>query len=347
MKHNFFMILAIIIMLVATGCMKAVEQAGETSIPSEQSELPMHPAITSISAEFNKEELTTTTITAFDYNNIPIYHDEPFCEINNSLPFFKEQELTTDVYEHYPPLDDLGRCGECIACIGQELMPTESRGSIGMVKPSGWQLIRYDGLVDGNYLYNRCHLIAHMLTGQNANERNLITGTRYMNKEGMLPFEIMTADYIRETGNHVLYRVTPIFEADNLIASGVLMEALSVEDQGQGLQFNVYCYNVQPGITINYLNGDSTLTGETDQPEERVIILLPESSEPEEVPDRNLPADEQTQQPDYILNVKRKRFHDPSCPSVADISEQNKEEYIGDREVLIEQGYQPCGRCKP
>lgn len=291
--------------------------------------------------------ITTTTITAFDLQYVPEYHGEPFCEINNSLPFFKEQELTTEVYESYPPLDALGRCGECMACIGQELMPSEKRGSIGMVRPSGWQLVRYDGLVDGNYLFNRCHLIAHMLTGQNANACNLITGTRYLNKEGMLPFEIMTADYIRETGNHVLYRVTPIFEQENLVASGVLMEALSVEDDGEGLRFNVYCYNVQPRITINYLNGDSRLDDEAEESSEPDIILLPDISESDDVPDRILPAEEQEQQPDYILNVKRKKFHDPSCPSVADINEHNKEAYIGDREALIEQGYQPCGRCKP
>ena len=291
--------------------------------------------------------ITTTTITAFDMQYVPAFQGEPFCKINNSIPFFKEQQRTTEAYEYYPPLDELGRCGECIACVNQELMPTEKRGSIGMVKPSGWQLVRYDGLVDGNYLFNRCHLIAHMLTGQNANECNLITGTRYLNKEGMLPFEIRTADYIRETGNHVLYRVTPIFESDNLVASGVLMEALSIEDDGDGLCFNVYCYNVQPGITINYLNGDSWLSDEVEETSEPDIILLPELSESDIIPDRNMPVDDHEQHPDYILNVKRKKFHDPSCPSVADIKEQNKENYIGDRETLIEQGYQPCGRCKP
>lgn len=346
LKQYFFTALTIILMMVVVSCTKVPEpeQSDSGSLLSTE---PASTVFTAVTTEQTSVVITTTTITAFDMQYVPAFHGEPFCEINNSLPFFKEQELTTEVYESYPPLDALGRCGECMACIGQELMPTEKRGSIGMVRPSGLQLVRYDGLVDGNYLFNRCHLIAHMLTGQNANECNLITGTRYLNKEGMLPFEIMTADYIRETGNHVLYRVTPIFEAENLVASGVLMEALSVEDNGAGLRFNVYCYNVQPGITIDYLNGDSRLDDEAEETPEPDTILLPDFSESEDVLDRTLPAEEQEQEPDYILNVKRKKFHDPGCPSVADINEQNKEAYIGDREALIEQGYQPCGRCKP
>jgi DNA-entry nuclease len=182
-------------------------------------------------------------------------------EINDNVPFFTDAEMTTSSYEFYSELDSFGRCGVCMASIGTDLMPTEERGTIGDVKPSGWHTIKYTGIVDGNYLYNRCHLIAYELTGENANVKNLITGTRYMNINGMLPFENMTTDYVKETGNHVMYRVTPIFEGANLVASGVLMEAKSVEDNGEGLMFNVFCYNVQPGIVIDYATGDSETDG--------------------------------------------------------------------------------------
>jgi DNA-entry nuclease len=187
------------------------------------------------------------------------YTDEPYVEINGNIPFFTIDEITTDSYEFYSELDELGRCGYAMACVGTDIMPTEERGSIGSVKPTGWHTVKYDG-IDGVYLYNRCHLIAYCLTGENANPKNLITGTRYLNVTGMLPFEIDVAKYVEETGNHVMYRVTPIFTDNNLVAEGVLMEAYSVEDGGE-LQFCVFAYNVQPGITINYA------TGESDGPE--------------------------------------------------------------------------------
>ena len=191
-------------------------------------------------------------------SNIPAYSGEAYVELNNNVPNFKKSELTKKAFEKYSKLDDLGRCGVAYANVCTETMPTEERGAIGMVKPTGWQTVKYDN-VDGKYLYNRCHLIGYQLTAENANEKNLITGTRYLNVEGMLPFENMVADYIEETDNHVLYRVTPIFKGDNLLASGVQMEAYSVEDKGKGICFNVYCYNVQLGITIDYSNGSSKL----------------------------------------------------------------------------------------
>ena len=169
-----------------------------------------------------------------------------------------QNEITKESFESYGELDELSRCTECIASIGKDLMPTEERGKIGSIKPTGWNYAKYD-FVDGKYLYNRCHLIGFQLTGENANEKNLITGTRYLNVKGMLPFENMVADYVRETDNHVMYRVTPVFEEDNLLASGVLMEAYSVEDDGNGIEFCVYCYNVQPGVTIDYKTGSSEL----------------------------------------------------------------------------------------
>lgn len=191
-----------------------------------------------------------------DVSSIPDYDGDLYIEINNNTPFFDEDDLTTKSFEEYSDLDDLGRCGVAYACIGQDIMPTEDREAIGSVKPSGWQTVKYDN-VEGKYLYNRCHLIGFQLTGENANKRNLITGTRYLNVDGMLPFENMVADYVKETDNHVLYRVTPIFEGNNLVAKGVLMEAMSVEDQGLDVLFNVFVYNVQPGIEIDYSTGDS------------------------------------------------------------------------------------------
>lgn len=216
------------------------------------------------SVEVGAEKPAAETVqqkAAFDFESIPVYSGEAYIEVNDNIPFFEEADLEKAVlsYESYAPLDDLDRCGVCIASIGTDIMPTEQRGDIGSVKPSGWNQAEYPKLVSGTYLYNRCHLIGHQLTGENANERNLITGTRYLNIEGMLPFENMTADYVQETGNHVLYRVTPIFQDDDLVARGVLMEAISVEDDGEGILFCVYCYNVQPGISIDYSNGASQI----------------------------------------------------------------------------------------
>ena len=212
-------------------------------------------------------------------------------------------------------------------------MPTEERGSIGMIKPSGWHTVRYD-FVDGKYLYNRCHLIAYQLAGENANERNLITGTRYLNIETMLSFEGRVADYVLATNNHVLYRVTPFFDGDNLLATGVLMEGYSVEDNGKGICYNVFCYNVQPGVVINYANGDSYAEAEaTEEP------VVQERSMP--VPAADTTSDEVT----YIGNKNTKKFHYPNCSSVSDMKEKNKVPLYGTRDDAIAQGYSPCGRC--
>jgi len=193
-----------------------------------------------------------------DISKIPAYSEKPYVAINNNIPYFTDSDMTTVSYEYYSNLDDAKRCQVVVANIGKDIMPTEERGEIGSIQPTGWQTVKYDN-ISGKYLYNRCHLIGYQLSGENANEKNLITGTRYLNVEGMFPFENMVADYVEETNNHVLYRVTPIFEGDNELASGVLMEAKSVEDNGKGILFNVYCYNVQPGININYKNGESSI----------------------------------------------------------------------------------------
>lgn len=253
-------------------------------------------------------------------SDVPEFSGEPYVVINDNEPSFPAEDFTSEGFEEYSPLDDLGRCGVAYANVGLETMPTEERGSISNVKPTGWQSVQYD-FVDGKSLYNRCHLIGFQLTGENANRQNLITGTRYMNVDGMLPFENLVADYVKETENHVLYRVTPIFEGDNLVASGVQMEAQSVEDKGEGVCFNVYVYNNQPGVTIDYATGDSWASDEA-------------------------PSDT-GKESTYILNTSSRKFHKPDCGSVETISPSNKKSYTGTREELINQGYEACGKCKP
>lgn len=252
--------------------------------------------------------------------------------LNNNIPEFSENEITTTAFEEYSELDDLGRCGVAFACIGEEIMPTEERGAIGQIKPSGWQMAKYD-IVDGKYLYNRCHLIGYQLSGENANEKNLITGTRYMNVDGMLPFENKVADYIKETKNHVMYRVTPIFEGNNLLAKGVQMEAFSVEDNGEGVSFNVFVNNIQPGIEINYLDGTSKLKSDN-------------SSEKTTKKEEEKPENENSDTI-YILNTNTMKFHNEGCSSAKDIKPKNKESFNGTRTWLTGNGYSPCGICNP
>lgn len=258
--------------MVATGCDSAsslpdgkdntaITTTAAEAAASEATEAKTEGESEELAAGSGQEKVTQTqpsTEVTLPVAEIPAYAGEPYVTVNNNVPQFLETDLGESSYEYYSDLDDLGRCGVVYACIGTNLMPTEERGEIGAVKPSGWHTIKYD-IVDGKYLYNRCHLIGYQLSGENANVNNLITGTRYLNVEGMLPFENMVADYVKETGNHVLYRVAPVFEGDNLVASGVQIEAQSVEDQGEGILFNVYCYNVQPGVTIDYATGDSAL----------------------------------------------------------------------------------------
>ena len=206
-----------------------------------------------------KNSLQDINQISYSLEEVPEYTGEDYVIIDNNVPSFTEEDYTTDSFETYSDLDYLDRCGPAYTNVSKETMPTEERGQIGMIKPSGWHTVKYD-IVDGKYLYNRCHLIGYQLTGENANEKNLITCTRQMNAETMLEFENKVADYVKETNNHVLYRVTPIFKGDNLLASGVQMEAYSVEDNGKGISFNVYVYNVQDGITIDYKTGDSKLS---------------------------------------------------------------------------------------
>ena len=299
--------------------------------------------------EVVNENITTTNTVqqlieskpAFSTTNIPAYSGKPYITINNNIPYFTNSDLTTKSYEYYSNLDSLGRCGVAVANIGKDIMPTGERDSIGSIKPTGWHTVKYDN-VSGKYLYNRCHLIGYQLSGENANEKNLITGTRYLNVEGMLPFENMVDDYIEETNNHVLYRVTPVFEGNNLLASGVIIEAKSVEDNGAGILFNVYCYNVQPDITINYATGESKF----GVPTTTIQIVEQPKEEPTQKPE-STESVQDTNTNTYILNKNTKKFHYSSCGSASRISEKNKGTYTGARDELISQGYSPCGNCEP
>lgn len=301
MKHKIFTFcLTLLLAGQLTGCSTLDSLSAQSTSPAT--------AQPSTSAEF------------YDLDSIPPYENDPYVVLQGNTPGFQEEDVTTQAFETYSPLDELERCGVAYANICTDLMPTEERGAIGQVKPSGWHTVTYD-IVDGRYLYNRCHLIGFQLAGENANKQNLITGTRYLNVEGMLPFENQVAEYVEQTDNHVLYRVTPIFQGDNLVASGVQMEAYSVEDNGEGVCFNVYVYNVQPGIAIDYATGESWLE-ETVHPSDGVTAH-------------------------YVLNVASKKFHLPDCPSVSTIKDENRQDFQGERDTLLSQGYSPCGACHP
>ncbi len=309
------------------------------------------------SAAKKAEPAASTPVSALDPTTIPAYSGSPYVEVQSNEPQFSDTDKARGDFENYSDLDSLGRCGVAFALISTQTMPTQERGSIGMIKPSGWQTVRYDGLVDGNYLYNRCHLIGYQLAGENANEKNLITGTRYLNTEGMLPFEDQVAAYVKSTGNHVLYRATPIFEGENLVASGVQLEAWSVEDKGAGVSFNVYCYNVQPGVTIDYATGDSSLAEvAAEQPsEESDDAASAETAEQsddttatveDEAPTTSTPSAQSAEQT-YVLNTNSKKFHRTGCSSVSSMSAKNRRDFTGTRDEVIAQGYDPCQKCNP
>ena len=288
----------------------------------------------------------------FSLDEVPEYPGEPFVALYNNVPDFDDKDKTTKSFETYSDLDSLGRCGVAYANIGKDLMPTQKRGNISSIKPSGWINKKYDtDLVDGGYIYNRCHLIGHQLAGEDANEKNLITGTRYFNVEGMLPFENMVADYVKETENHVLYRVTPVFEGNNLVAAGVLMEAESVEDKGEGVEFCVFVYNAQPGVTIDYATGDSWLdengTGnqQAAAKETKTVVETEIQAEKQtQAENTQAPAKETST---YILNTNSKKFHKPGCSAASQIKAANKDEFTGTRDEVIAKGYEPCKKCNP
>lgn len=271
-------------------------------------------------AELSPSGSLSVSGTPAEENPSAVWNGQPYAAVNGNVPGFSEKDLTAASFESYSELDSLGRCGTAFACLGQDLMPRGERGDISGIHPTGWHSVQYD-FIDGKNLYNRCHLIGWQLSGEDANRKNLITGTRYMNVEGMLPFENMVADYIKETGCHVLYRVTPVFQGSNLVADGVLMEAMSVEDQGESISFCVFVPNVQPGVSIDYSDGSSRPADSQSSPENEEAI--------------------------YIVNTNTRRFHLPSCSSVREMKESNRENFTGSREELIEEGYIPCGKCRP
>lgn len=333
---------------------EAVQTESAENDPGDETEIQ---AAAQVQSDDSKQKVVHTgTASAFNAADVPAYSGEPYTAVNNNEPYFTSDNLTTEAFENYSELDALGRCGVAYANVCLETMPTEKRGSISEVKPTGWHSVKYDN-VDGKSLYNRCHLIGYQLTAENANQQNLITGTRYLNVDGMLPFENMVADYVKETDNHVLYRVTPIFTGDNLVADGVLMEGYSVEDEGDGICFCVYAYNVQPGITIDYATGDSWLSSEKGNSNSSsggnsaVSQSAADKSgtqqaavQTESVKETSAPVSTGTE---YILNTNTKKFHYPSCSSVKQMKASNKKEYTGSRDDLIAQGYDPCKKCNP
>ena len=267
--------------------------------------------------------------TVVSLSDIPKYSGVAYTEVNDNMPLFSKRMKTTKTYTKLASLDSLGRCGITVSCLGPETMPTEDRESIGMVKPSGWHTVRYDDLISDKYLYNRCHLQGFQLSGLNAEPRNLVTGTRYLNISGMLPFENEVADYIKTTGNHVLYRVIPVFKGKDLVCRGVQMEAMSVEDDGAGIGFNVYCYNVQPNISIAYATGDSWRSTGGNQSEYQEEQTPPATGA------------------EYVLNTNTMKFHLPKCESVKTIKSYNRKDVSASRSSVIAQGYEPCKRCNP
>ena len=271
------------------------------------------------------------TVPASNLSDAPTYEGSDYIVLQDDQPDFDASQLTITPYVIFSKLDELGRTGVGMACLGPETLPTKARGEIGDIRPSGWQTIRYDDLIEDRYLYNRTHVIGYLLCGDNATPENIFTGTRYLNAGAMLIFESQVADYIERTSNHVIYRCTPFYIDDNLVASGVQIEAYSVEDVGK-LRFNVYIFNIQPGIVIDYSTGDSWREGNASA---AGII------------ERSAPQETEAPKPTYILNTNTKKFHYPNCSSVKDIKDKNKKEFYGTRDEIISKGYSPCGRCHP
>lgn len=307
--------------------------------------------------EIKNEELPKDDSQNIDVEELPPYSGKPYIELNNNVPAFTDEEKkSTEAFEHYSNLDHLGRCGVAYANVCRELMPTEERGRIGDIRPSGWHTVKYPDLIEDNYLYNRSHLIAYSLAGENDNERNLITGTRYFNQETMQIFELKVLEYVRANDNHVLYRVTPVFENDNLLATGVIMEAWSVEDEGRGICFNVFCYNVQPGIEIDYATGESkrieTESADGTSAETRNVEATNDTSTEKTIERSTASDNAATSDSDlyntkmsFILNTHTKKIHMPGCRGVKQMADRNKLECESTINELIKQGYEPCKMC--
>lgn len=342
---------ALITLMCLTGCDLAGTATAASSAAPSFSSAPAYTAAANRTPEPEKTESSSFGVSASPTPSASSntentetdlallkYSGKPYAVVNGGIPSFSQ--TGTASWERYGELDRLGRCTAAEACIGRDIMPTLTRGPIGQIKPTGWQTAKYD-FVDGKYLYNRCHLIGFQLTGENANERNLITGTRYLNTKGMLPFENMVADYIKDTGNHVMYRCTPVFAGNELVAHGVHLEAYSVEDKGDGICFNVFIFNVQPGVKIDYLTGESSLENENTAPTPTPKPSVTPKPTPKPSPSSTAQAQS------YVLNTKTKVFHYASCRHVSSIKDANRKNFTGSRDTLISRGYSPCGSCHP
>lgn len=342
---------ALITLMCLTGCDLAGTATAASSAAPSFSSAPAYTAAANRTPEPEKTESSSFGVSASPTPSASSstenteadlallkYSGKPYAVVNGGIPSFSQ--TGTASWERYGELDRLGRCTAAEACIGRDIMPTLTRGPIGQIKPTGWHTAKYD-FVDGKYLYNRCHLIGFQLTGENANERNLITGTRYLNTKGMLPFENMVADYIKDTGNHVMYRCTPVFAGNELVARGVHLEAYSVEDKGDGICFNVFIFNVQPGVKIDYLTGESSLENESTAPTPTPKPSVTPKPTPKPSPSSTAQAQS------YVLNTKTKVFHYASCRHVSSIKDANRKNFTGSRGALIKDGFKPCGSCHP
>lgn len=366
--------LALALLLPLPGCDAASDAATDASQnPPSGAAIEQTDAATADDQEADAPDAADSPADASDQaavslDEIPSYAGDLSVEINDGQPGFSPQDAQDGGFEAYSPLDDLGRCSTAYALVGPETLPDAPRGDISKVKPTGWHSTSYDDL-DQKALYNRSHLIAHRLAGEDANERNLITGTRTMNVQGMLPYEDIVGDYVEQTGNHVLYRVTPVFEGDELVARGVQMEGLSVEDDGASVRFNVFVYNIQPGVIIDYATGDSGPSdavvdvanndaineGSAGASSRAYSGAAKDGAGVQASPSAGGHAasgtnetgasDEETRS--YVLNTNSMKFHYPACSSVDDMAARNKQDYTGTRDALIAQGYTPCGRCNP
>lgn len=332
-----------------SGIKQTVDNAVDVTEESEEETQPTEKPTEAVN--------TTKPLTLAD---IKPFSGSPYVVINGNQPDFADSEITTKSYEFYSPLDSLGRCGYAMASLSKDTMlkDDEKRGDIGKVTPTGWINNKYDTeIVKGGYLYNRCHLIGWQLSAENANRQNIITGTRYMNNEGMLPFENMIADYIKDTGNHVMYRVTPMFDGNNLVASGVHLEAYSVEDSGEGICVNVFFYNVQDGVIIDYATGENKLANppvEDDGGNDDAFGDDVNNGEGGDSGNDNAGGENggdssgnEQEQTTYILNTNSKKIHYPDCPSVGKMSDKNKAEYTGSVSDKLAEGYTTCGTCNP
>jgi len=311
------------------------QSAAATTTPTSKPEASTAPSIIGLEGE----NPPAPELTWIEGLQIPEYSGEPYAVIHDNEPFFDLKAQKPEAYEVYYALDHLGRCTLADAVVGPETQPTEKRGNISEVHPTGWHKDKYD-FVNGQSLYNRCHLIAYYLSAENANPNNLVTGTRYMNEDGMNDFENMVGDFIKETGNHVRYRVTPVWTGDNLVCDGVLMEAYSIEDEGENICFCVFCYKLQPGVVIDYATGDNHAVDAAQNETKPETTKTPSATQKPNGGEQNATGD-------YVLNTKSMKFHLPTCDGAIDMSEKNKKTYSGSRETLIEDGYIPCGLCNP